>query len=73
MEITYKKTKDKVIKTTTETIHLYPLKKELEEIEEELEKLEKEPDEILMPNDGKFLEIDRLNERKEEINKTLCQ
>ncbi|HHD92285.1 MAG TPA: hypothetical protein ENL06_01505 [Candidatus Portnoybacteria bacterium] len=73
MDVTYKKTKDanKVVKTTTETIYLYPLKKELKEIEEELKKLEKEPDEILAANDEKLFRIDKLLERKEEINKIL--
>ena len=65
------KYKDRIVETTTKTTYLYPLKKELEEIEEELEKLEKEPDEILAPNDEKFFRIDKLLERKEEINKIL--
>ena len=61
------KYKDRIVETTTKTTYFEPLEKELIEIEDRLKDLEKGPDEILMPNDMKFGEMERLNNRKQEI------
>ena len=44
---------------------------EKKELEKELKILEKEPDEITVPNDVKFSQMDMLEDRKKEINKIL--
>ena len=63
-EITYERisnTKVKKIITTEEVIDVSKLKIDLEALKEELLKLQAEPDEILMPNDSKFIMIDELD------------
>lgn len=63
--------KNTLTKTITETIDLRPLKDELTYINSQIAELEKQPDEITVPNDVKFAEINLLNIRKEIINKFL--
>jgi hypothetical protein len=68
---TITRTKGTITKVTTEMIYLQPLKDELIEIEKQLVDLEKEPDEVLVPNDEKFLRISQFKDRIFDINKIL--
>ena len=43
----------------------------LSDIKEQIIELEKEPDEIMIPNDDKFSQMNMLEDRKKEINKIL--
>jgi hypothetical protein len=73
MSETYEVTKDtiKIISTKEEIFDVKKLKEELAKIEISITETEKEPNEILMPNDTKFYELERLNNRKKELNKLL--
>ena len=62
---------DTITKTTVETIDLVPLRAELVDIEKQLIELEKEPDEIVVANEGKFLEIQTLIEKRDKLNNLL--
>jgi len=68
---TITRTKDYLTRTTKEVIDLRPLKAELIEIEKQLVELDKEPDEIMLPNDFKLQELQRLEIRKHEISNLL--
>lgn len=63
---------DIIITETIEKVYnREELEAELQGIDSQLASLENEPNEITVPNDSKFFQIEQLNNRKAEINKIL--